>query len=477
MPFYQTFLINISLLITLAFLFNLVYKYILLRVDALRLIPEQVRPAALAAVFIFAGWVTMVFGLRLREEVIFDLRAVPLIIGLFVFRHPAWLTVIGLGIGLSRFTFGYSDAAVVGCFNLTILGLLCMELSIRFQHSDRSFWWKLGVGIFSVNLLNAVNLALFGVVPGKIYMLGIFPITFPLGMALSYLFAFILYDFYMEKERTAQLRDSHERLLVQRSELQEAKEALEDKARQLILASRHKSEFLANMSHELKTPLHSIILLSQLLADQHEGRWTEEELQDLSIIRSSGEGLLRQVNDILDLSMVEAGNMEIHSEDISIAEIPQILQHQFQEEASRKEIRLKMDVDPHLPALICTDGLRLHQILRNLLSNAIKFTTEGSVVFDIRLAGPESRKCEGDWIAFSVRDTGIGIEESKQRLIFEAFRQVDGSISRRYGGLGLGLSISLELAKLLGGRLSLSSQEGRGSTFTLYLPAGSHIHL
>ncbi|WP_159887252.1 sensor histidine kinase [Paenibacillus puerhi] len=470
MQFYQTFFLNISLLISLAFLLNLVTKYVFLRFGVFRVIPERGRSAALALLFIFAGWLTMLFGLRLSENIIFDMRLLPLIMGIFVFRHPGWLTVVGIGIALSRFTFGYSDAALVGCFNVTVLGLVCMELNIRFQECRRSFRWKLGFSILVVNLLSSMNLAMFGVLPAHTYIVSIFPFTFPLGVVLSYFFAFMLHDFYMEKVRTEQLTLSHSQLLAQKNELQAAKADLEEKARQLILASRYKSDFMANMSHELKTPLNSVILLSQLLADQHEGRWTDEELEYLAIIRSSGEDLLRQINDILDLSKVEAGNLDIELEETSIAEIPHILLYQYQEEAARKGVVLETRMASNLPDLLRTDGVRVHQIMRNLVSNAVKFTNEGSVVIDIRLADEDRPATDGRWIAFSVRDTGIGIAEEKQRLIFEAFRQADSSINRKYGGMGLGLSISVELAKLLGGHLSLDSREGQGSSFTLYLP-------
>ncbi|MNI02554.1 Autoinducer 2 sensor kinase/phosphatase LuxQ [compost metagenome] len=465
MQFSAVFFMNISILITLAYLFNLGYKYLFIRLS-----PRLIHVISVF-LFIFAGWVTMVFGLRLSEEVILDLRALPLITGIFIFRKPTMLIVIGLGIGLARFTFGFSEAATAGFINLLVLGFVAAALNVWFHRSWKSFSLKIGLSILIVNLINAFNISLLGVIPFQIYVTHIFPYAFPLSLALSCVFIFILYDFYKDLRRSEEIKTNNQLLRRQKKALQEVKKALEDKAYQLTLHSQYKSEFLANMSHELKTPLNSIITLSQLLNDQKDSSsLSEEELQYLAIIQASGEELLRHINDVLDLTKVEAGKLEIYLEEISLREIPQILYDQFRLTAEQKGIKWVCETSETVPDLICTDGIRIHQILKNLLANSFKFTLTGRIILDIRLADQAPEGHLGEWVAFSVMDTGIGIAEDKQQLIFEAFQQADGSISRQYGGIGLGLSISLELAKLLGGVLTVSSQVGKGSTFSLYLP-------
>ncbi|WJH35897.1 ATP-binding protein [Paenibacillus sp. CC-CFT747] len=260
-------------------------------------------------------------------------------------------------------------------------------------------------------------------------------------------------------------------------ELEEAKEELETNAERLELSSRYKSEFLANMSHELRTPLNSMLILSQMLADNPKGTLTPEEQEYALIINNAGNDLLLLINDILDLSKVESGKLEIEAEPVNLTELPVALEAIFTPIATQKGIEFRIVMEESLPSIFYSDGQRLQQILKNLLSNAFKFTEQGAVTFSV---GYSSGTKEGEgqdavsYLVFSVTDTGIGIPEDKQLQVFEAFQQVDGATSRKYGGTGLGLSISREFAKLLGGTLTLESREGEGSTFALYLPHTAH---
>ncbi|WP_426450819.1 ATP-binding protein [Paenibacillus sp. S-38] len=470
MPFTKVFFVNVSLLVTLSYLVNLGYKYSAGRFGWWTAMSARVRDALVAALLVFAGWVTMLFGLRINETMLFDLRLVPVIVSMFVFRRTSLTLLVGIGIGLVRLTLGWNDAGLAGFFNLTLLGLAAAGLSVWFRRASVGYPANFVISLLVINVLNAVNLALFGAIPILEYVSTIMPYTLPMGTLLSALFLFILRDFYLDQKRTAELRATNELLVEQKRELERAKAVLEQQARDLQLASRYRSEFLATMSHELRTPLNSIITLSQLTADGHEGRFTEEEVQYLGIIRASGEELLRQINDILDLSKMEAGHLELHDEEVSVREIAQILEHIFSWAAGQKGLSFSATTAGDAPEIIRTDAARVHQILKNLMTNAVKFTEEGGVALEIGAVrgGPDGE--EGPWVAFSVLDTGIGVSTDKHALIFEAFRQADGSISRRYGGTGLGLSISLELAKRLGGHLSVESEAGKGSRFTLYLP-------
>ncbi|MDQ1911480.1 ATP-binding protein [Paenibacillus sp. GD4] len=469
MPFSKVFFMNISLLISLAYLMNVGYKYILSSA------PRRVKFAASVVMFIFAGWLTMVFGLQIGENVLFDLRIVPLITAIFVYTNPLFPALIGIGIGLARFTLGMNEAAMAGFINLTLLGILAAALNAWYQRKPDPFWRKVGTAIIVMNVVNVVNISIFGVLDLPTYLLTIVPKTLPLSLALSCLFMFFLRDFYVEMQRMLELRRTNDLLEQQAVALLHTKSALEDKAKQLEQASQYKSEFLANMSHELKTPLNSIILLSQLMLDRSEvpGHLSEEDRQYVQMMHSSGKELLQLINDILDLSKVEAGKMDILDEIISVQEIPQILYHQFLMIAQQKGVAFEIHMEPGLPELLRTDGMRVHQILKNLLSNAFKFTHEGKVTLELKrmkTAPDELENGKKEWLAISVIDTGIGIAEDKQMLIFHAFQQGDGSIHKQYGGTGLGLSISRQLAVLLGGALTVESKLGEGSRFTLLLP-------
>ncbi len=245
-------------------------------------------------------------------------------------------------------------------------------------------------------------------------------------------------------------------------------------AEELALHSKYKSEFLANMSHELRTPLNSINLLSKLLSNNQQGTLTEKQLEYIDVIHQSGNNLLELINEVLDLSKIEAGEMEIHFEEVKPEQIVRTLKNTFSPLASEKNISFIINVAKNVEPVLKTDKMRVEQILKNLLSNAFKFTSEGSIELSIyqpdadelREVGMDRHKCVG----FCVKDTGIGIPDDKQELIFENFRQVDGSTQRKYGGTGLGLSICNQLSQILGGCINLISKEGEGSSFTLYLP-------
>jgi CheY-like chemotaxis protein/signal transduction histidine kinase len=262
----------------------------------------------------------------------------------------------------------------------------------------------------------------------------------------------------------AQLEEQAQELERQRDELQRANTRIERNAEELTRANQYKSEFLANMSHELRTPLNSSLILSQILAENKAGTLTEEQVRYARTIQSSNKALLTLINDILDLSKIEAGHMEVVPEHIAIDTVLDTLRQMFEPLAREKGLSFSADAAPGTPETFTTDNRRLLQILKNLLSNAIKFTHQGEVALRAEPAGPGR-------IAFAVRDTGIGIAEQQQQVIFEAFRQADGTTSRMYGGTGLGLSISRELAHLLGGEILVRSTPDRGSTFTLDIPA------
>ncbi|WP_035606134.1 response regulator [Haloferula sp. BvORR071] len=267
-----------------------------------------------------------------------------------------------------------------------------------------------------------------------------------------------------ELEQTnVHLEEQTQRLESQRSELIRAKQSLESQARVVEQASRYKSDFLANMSHELRTPLNSSLILAKLLADNRPGNLTEEQVKYASTIESAGNDLLALINDVLDLSKIEAGHMEIHAEPVGLAKLTDGLRAIFEPLARQKKLELTIELAAGTPDRIETDPQRLLQVLTNLLSNAVKFTDTGKVALRVHRA-------DNGLVAFEVEDTGIGIDAEQHRRIFEPFHQADGTTSRKYGGTGLGLSISRQLAWLLGGEIQLKSEPGRGSTFTVLVP-------
>lgn len=288
-----------------------------------------------------------------------------------------------------------------------------------------------------------------------------------------------------ELEAQAQkLQVSEEELKVQQEELLQSNQELEErstlleeknqlivernleiqkKAEELEAATRYKSEFLANMSHELRTPLNSILLLSRLLAENNDSNLTAEQIEYARVIQSSGNGLLTLIDEILDLSKIESGKMKLEFNPVSLTEIADDMNAIFAPMAKEKNLKFSINVSEDVPPQIITDAQRLEQILKNLFSNALKFTARGSVIMDVTAVDNEQ-------INFTVRDTGIGIPQDKQKIVFDAFQQADGSTRRKYGGTGLGLSICRQLAKLLGGEIKLQSEPGKGSEFTVTIP-------
>ena len=272
------------------------------------------------------------------------------------------------------------------------------------------------------------------------------------------------------------LEEQKQTVEIKNRELEMAQASLEEKARQLAVTSRYKSEFLANMSHELRTPLNSLLLLSGLLGENREQNLTSRQVEYVQTIHSSAGDLLSLINEILDLSKIEAGRMEVKLAGFPPAEIRAYVERAFIQLAEQRGLHFQIEIAEDCPPMIKTDRNRLEQVLRNLLSNAFKFTEKGGVTLEVRAAEPgvqfESQTLrEADRvIAFSVKDTGIGIPKEKQKVVWEAFEQVDATAGRKFGGTGLGLSISREIARLLGGEIHLESEEGIGSTFTLYLP-------
>nr|MDQ3046927.1 HAMP domain-containing protein [Bacteroidota bacterium] len=259
-------------------------------------------------------------------------------------------------------------------------------------------------------------------------------------------------------------------------EVEEARRSLEEKAEQLTLTSKYKSEFLANMSHELRTPLNSLLILAQQLYENAEGNLNDKQTRYAKTIHSCGDDLLQLINDILDLSKIESGFISANISNIRFSEISAFVETTFKPLSESKSLKFRIETDPNLPESIDTDSQRLNQILKNLLSNSFKFTEKGEVTLKITEAkkswrvGNSMLDKASKVVAFSIVDTGIGIPQDKQTIIFEAFQQAEGSTSRKYGGTGLGLSISRGLAELLGGTIELESEVGKGSRFTLFLP-------
>ncbi|MFE7223364.1 HAMP domain-containing protein [Nocardioides sp. NPDC057577] len=277
------------------------------------------------------------------------------------------------------------------------------------------------------------------------------------------------------EEKARQLADQNQAIEIKNLEIEDARRGLEERAEQLALSSRYKSEFLANMSHELRTPLNSLLILARLLSDNVDGNLNSRQVEYSRTIHGAGTDLLQLINDILDLSKVEAGKMDVHVTDVAVTSVVEYVEATFRPLTAEKDLDFIVSVDPDVPRVLRSDQHRLQQVLRNLLSNAVKFTDGGGVRLLIRNASGErfstSRLQQADSVlAFSVVDTGIGIPPEKLRVIFEAFQQADGTISRKFGGTGLGLSISREVAHLIGGEIQVKSEPGHGSSFTLYVP-------
>ncbi len=265
------------------------------------------------------------------------------------------------------------------------------------------------------------------------------------------------------EEQRAALEEQKHKLEEANLDLVETRKDLEQKAKDLAISSKYKSEFLANMSHELRTPLNSILILSKLLMEDTEQSLSPEHKENAKIIYDSGRNLITLINDILDLSKVEAGKLEINIEEFLVSDLIDSLNSTFRAQIEQKGLKYLLEVSSNCPQYISSDILRLEQIIKNFISNAMKFTEQGEIKVFIQALNDE-------FLSIAVEDTGIGIPADKQRLIFEAFQQVDGTITRKYGGTGLGLSISRSLAEKLGAEIQVKSSEGQGSTFTLILP-------
>ncbi len=277
------------------------------------------------------------------------------------------------------------------------------------------------------------------------------------------------------EEKTQYLQQQKVEISRKNTDLEKISKDLEIKARELEITGKYKSEFLANMSHELRTPLNSLLILAQSLAENSEQNLTEDQTKSAEIIYKSGTDLLNLINDILDLSKIEAGKLQLNFERFHLTDITQNIDRTFRHITQEKGIELRFEITAEMPQFLKTDRQRFGQIIKNLVSNAIKFTSNGSVV--VRFFRPalsvdlsRSKLSHNQAFGVSVMDTGIGIPEEKRQFIFEAFQQADGSTSRQFGGTGLGLSISKELAQLLGGEIQLTSKVGEGSTFTVFLP-------
>ncbi|MDH6456013.1 MULTISPECIES: HAMP domain-containing protein [unclassified Streptomyces] len=276
------------------------------------------------------------------------------------------------------------------------------------------------------------------------------------------------------EEKASLLASQNRDIEAKNLQIEQARQELETRAQQLSLASKYKSEFLANMSHELRTPLNSLLILAQLLAQNPSRNLTPKQVEYAGIIHSAGSDLLQLINDILDLSKVEAGKMDVAPERVPLRKLLEYVEATFRPMTSQKSLEFTVATAPGTPADLLTDDSRLRQILRNLLSNAVKFTEQGGV--ELRIEPPADQEVPagvhrgGPVVAFRVKDTGIGIPQQQLETIFGAFQQADGTTSRKYGGTGLGLSITREIAHLLGGAVTVDSTPGQGSTFTLYLP-------
>ncbi|WP_405080375.1 sensor histidine kinase [Paenibacillus chitinolyticus] len=468
--YFKSFFANISTLLTFTYLGSLAYKYVLYRV------PVNWMKVLYILLSIAAGWLSMIYGARLTPSVIFDLRFVPILAAPLFLSRPSHIMLIGIGIGLARLSFGLNHAAWAGFGNMVILGVITALTSELLKRTSLRQTVRILLLILIVNLFNVTDIAILGVYPVATYLIELAPLSGTAGLFFSFFFTFILHDFKADFLRREALNKTNRELAEQfrlaeerTAELQRIHDELEVKNEELVAASRYKSEFLANMSHELRTPLNSMLILSQFLAENQNGTLSDEEIEFAGIIHSSGEDLLTLINDILDLSKIEAGHMSIMPGEVNVSEVVEAMTRTFEPVAAQKGLYFHIR-STGVPDIIHTDEQRLQQILKNLLSNAFKFTQRGGVTLTFYV---EMDAKGVQHPAAAIRDTGIGIRADKREQIFEAFYQADGTTSRKFGGTGLGLSISRQFARLLGGEIRLTSEEGTGSTFTLLLPSSS----
>lgn len=457
MHIYKSFFINLSILVTFSYLFNLAFKHIFAHAS------WRLRQVAMVVIFILAGWLSMIFGVQAAEFALFDLRAVPIIFGVLVFRDPRPLIIIGLGIAASRYTVtGITSTAVTGSINIVMLGIVGALLVSLFNRKSWDYRFKAFLSIFIVNTAQVSGIALFGAVPRELYLQEIAPFTYPTGILVSAFFVFIMRDFYKEQMRGEEIFRKHTILQKQTTELQHAKVSLEQKAVQLQQSSRYKSEFIANMSHELKTPLNSILLMSELIKDAEEEECAVNT-KAATDIHEAGSELLQIIEDILDLSRLEAGKVELAIEPASLQELSQLLYYQHQEYLQEKGLSFKIELPPGMSDTIETDIFRLNQLIRILLLHACKHTAEGSITFSIQ---PDSRL---GWIILRLEDTGAGMPQEHQ-LLLQALQDNNPALLHAIGSGGLGLSVCQQLTGLLGGTLSYSSLDGAGNSFSIHLP-------
>lgn|GEM_PF-4835596 len=468
--FLRIFFINVSTMMTLLYLASLLYKYLIYKWSS------RWKEALFVMLAIACGWTTMRFGFHFSDTVLIDLRFLAVIVAPLLVRNRLSIFIVGLGVGLARLSFGLNEAAVVGCLNVVAMSLLVILILWLARRRRWSELRKMSVIVLAVNVGNVLIIALFGVIPRQHYLVDIAPGTFLLSMLLSFAFMFILREFISEDRRkqklaiyTARLEKQYRISEEKGRSLELAKREMEAMYSQVEAASRYKTEFLSNMSHELRTPLNSVLVLAQLLEENVGGRLTDEEVGYARIIHHSGKELLGLINDVLDLSKIEAGRLELDRSVFSVRELLSHMEELFRPIAVRKRLAFTLHTGADVPEYLHTDEQRLKQIVSNLLSNALKFTGEGHVRFAVTRV-PEGELLAEGGLAFEVEDTGIGIASDKQEAIFDAFFQADGSISRSYGGTGLGLSIAKQFALLLGGDIKLESKEGAGSRFTLLLP-------
>lgn len=467
----RIFFISISIMLTFMYVVSLVYKLIIYRLS------PNTREVLFIILAIALGWISMHVAVEFPDNARFDLRIIPLIVAPLFLRKGFNFLYIGFGIGLARLSLGMDYAGFIGAVNVFAMSGLCWAISLWVRRKQWSFSGKMIMIILGINCFNTLFIAVFGVIPGMTYLHDIAPITFLLSSLFATVFVYILRDFQREAHKQIRLVQSNELLLEQSQiaeeragQLEDAKIKLEIANEQLIRTSRYKTEFLANMSHELRTPLNSILVLSQLMEENVNEQLSDEILQYAQIIHTSGKDLLNLINEVLDLSKIEAGRMEIEIVDMSIKDLTEFLTYTFQALALKKEIGFEIEISTEIPDLIQTDSQRLKQIMNNLLSNAFKFTSLGSVVLRINKVFINKDSLSLPWLAFSIKDTGIGISTEKHQLIFEEFQQADGTTARNFGGTGLGLSISSKFAELMGGFIKVESKEAEGSCFTLYLP-------
>ncbi len=474
--FLITFFTNISMMLLCMYLGSLIYKY------AIYMFSSRTKEVLFVLLAIMCGWTTMKYGFRFTDGALFDLRFLVIIVAPMFVSSSLSILLIGLGVGLARLSFGINAASIVGCFNVIFMSLLCIVIVELAKRKQWSFNAKMIIVIFTVNTMNVVFIAVFGVLPKREYLLHLAPGSFLLSLILSCLFTLLLREFNLEATRKQQLQRYNKKLREQyrisenkTGELLQAKVELEKKNEQVMLASRYKSEFLANMSHELRTPLNSMLVLSQLLEENSDGNLSADEVRYAQIIHTSGKDLLKLISEVLDMSKIESGHMDIHRTEYDITELLLYLNDFFEPLALQKNIQLKVERCEGVPEAIHADGQRILQILTNMLANAIKFSQDGRIVLKVYhepyLQGiVNGENITGEWLAFSVEDNGIGIPADKHISIFDAFQQVDGTTSRQFGGTGLGLSISKQFAELMDGFIGLESKVGEGSRFTLYLP-------